>query len=437
MKRLVPQNRAGTWYLIRRVPKAYQHLDKRTFVKLTTGIRVENDPKGGRAALVVAELNLRLEQEWDDLAAGKDPNGARDYERARATAINFGLPYVTARQLAVDPAEIIRRLELLERSQMTESPKVVAAVLGGVAPPEFRLSGLLERYKGEQAASLVDMSPRQLEAWEANKKRALRVAIEVLGDKAARDLTRDDGVALRKAYQKRVIAREIAIRTANAEMSHFIKMLRVVEMEARLGIPVAAFEDLRIEGGKSNQRPPFDTDFIQNKLLAEGALDGLDPEARRILLVMVDTGMRPSEIVNLSRNTIHLNAPVPYVSIEAEGRRLKTDPSEREIPLVGCALAAMRLQPDGFPTYFDQSDILSNVVNAYLKVNGLRPTPKHTLYGLRHSFEDRLTPLDPPDKIIGRFMGHKQYREKYGTGPTLEHLHSWISRIALVPPASI
>lgn len=42
--------------------------------------------------------------------------------------------------------------------------------------------------------------------------------------------------------------------------------------------------------------------------------------------------------------------------------------------------------------------------------------------------------LDPPDKIIGRLMGHKGYREKYGDGPSLDHLQSWVSRIALLPP---
>jgi hypothetical protein len=47
------------------------------------------------------------------------------------------------------------------------------------------------------------------------------------------------------------------------------------------------------------------------------------------------------------------------VKIQADGRKLKTEDSEREIPLLGVALAAMKLQPKGFPRYRDKSASLS------------------------------------------------------------------------------
>ncbi|WP_366942749.1 hypothetical protein [uncultured Paracoccus sp.] len=50
----------------------------------------------------------------------------------------------------------------------------------------------------------------------------------------------------------------------------------------------------------AGQRPPFSSGWIQDKLLAQGALDGLNEEARAILLAMVNTGGRPSEIANLT-----------------------------------------------------------------------------------------------------------------------------------------
>jgi hypothetical protein len=54
-------------------------------------------------------------------------------------------------------------------------------------------------------------------------------------------------------------------------------------------------------------------------------------------------------VVNLTPQAIRLDAEVPHLKIMAEGRRLKTDDSAREIPLVGVALAAMKLRPEGLP----------------------------------------------------------------------------------------
>ncbi len=84
------------------------------------------------------------------------------------------------------------------------------------------------------------------------------------------------------------------------------------------------------------------------------------------------------------------NAKIPYVSALPDGRRLKTDESLREIPLVGAALAALKANPEGFPRYRDNSSTFSATANKFLLENGLRPTEEHTVYSLRHSFKDRL-----------------------------------------------
>ena len=57
---------------------------------------------------------------------------------------------------------------------------------------------------------------------------------------------------------------------------------------------------------------------------------------------MLETGARPSEIINLSKVRIVLDAEIPCIRIQAEGRLLKTDHSERDIPLVGLALEAIK-----------------------------------------------------------------------------------------------
>jgi integrase len=146
-------------------------------------------------------------------------------------------------------------------------------------------------------------------------------------------------------------------------------------------------------------------------------LDGLNEDARYVLYIVADTGLRPSEVVNLQENAIVLSTPILYVSILPDGRRLKTSDSRREIPLVGAALAAMKKRPSGFPRYRDKSSNLSATLNKYLWENGLRPTKDHTVYSLRHSFKDRLIAVEAPDSLIDSLMGHKTYKPKYGKGP--------------------
>lgn len=437
MRQPKPHKRAGYWYLVRRVPKAYSHLDKRSLICLSTGIPIVDDPRGTHAARVVAELNATLEQGWRDLEAGNDPGQPHSYERARRLATQFGLPYVPAAELADSQFnEIMRRLDALERVGSPNDPKIVEAALGGVEPPELMLSGLMDEFEDIQRASILDMSPSQKRRWRLNKERNIQTLISVVGNKRVRDLTRADALALRDYWQKRIVAGEVQIGHANKEMGGVRKVLRVVEDARQLGIP-DVFGKLRIEGGKEKQRAAYDPDFIQNVILAEGALADINEEARRVIYVCADSGLRPVEVVNLTPDCIHLNAEVPYVEIKPVGRRLKTDQSERKIPLVGCALAAMKLQPKGFPRYFDKSDTLSAHVNKAMELRGMRPTSEHTLYSLRHTFEDRLTALDPPDKIIATLMGHKHARPKYGDGPSLKHLQSWLNRIAFRPPGSM
>ncbi|MEI9899020.1 MAG: hypothetical protein WDN31_01590 [Hyphomicrobium sp.] len=53
--------------------------------------------------------------------------------------------------------------------------------------------------------------------------------------------------------------------------------------------------------------------FIQQKLLADGAFEGVNPQARGVLCLMVETGIRPSEACGLAEEDIRLDCSVPHV----------------------------------------------------------------------------------------------------------------------------
>src|SRR5262249_15735958 len=150
------------------------------------------------------------------------------------------------------------------------------------------------------------------------------------------------------------------------------RMLKDIRIRRRYKYP-DIFKDLRLRGETEKSRIPFESDFIQSHFLG-GALQGLNDDARYVIYVMIETGLRPSEIVNLREHTIHLDAPIPFVEVRPDGRKLKTEDSRREIPLVGIALEAMRRRPQGFPRYRDKSSYMSGTQNKYLTENGLRPT---------------------------------------------------------------
>jgi integrase len=209
-------------------------------------------------------------------------------------------------------------------------------------------------------------------------------------------------------------------------------MLRAVSKRHQMRLePV--FAGTRLENGKDGSRPPFPAPFIVNVILAPGALDAMNPEERAIVHVMVNTGARPSEIANLRRPHVFLDAEIPFIRILPDGRELKSRQSERDMPLVGIALEAMWAFPDGFPRYADNSDSLSAAVNKFFADHGMKPTEKHTLYSLRHGFKDRLRDAEAPDELTDEMMGHASGKPKYGDGHGLRVKLRYVNEIALAP----
>jgi integrase len=433
MKLITPIKRHGMWYLRCRVPERYTAFDPRNIIRVSTHIRVADDPLAIRAAPIATQLYRDLEEEWRAKASGQTPNARQRYDDAVLNARGLGLTYLpTPELLTKSVEEVVRRVEKLIERRYGDAPAAVSAALGGEDRPVIMVSQLFTEYEALQTAALAQMSPDQVRKWGNQRKRAVENLKDALGDGAIPlvELTKAHGKKFRQYWQDRIVDEELDIGTANKSIGNISKMLRVVSNANGLEVP-AILSGLRIEGGITGKRPPFEISFIQERILAPGAMDELNEEARRVVYVMVESGLRPSEIVNLTESTIHLGHNVPHVEIIPEGRVLKTRESWRKMPLVGVALEAMRLQPKGFPRYFDAGSSLSALVNQYFENHGLKPTEKHTLYSLRHSFEDRLDSLKVmPDKIQAYLMGHKYSRPKYGGEPPLENLQEWLNKIA-------
>lgn len=77
----------------------------------------------------------------------------------------------------------------------------------------------------------------------------------------------------------------------------------------------------------SDPRPPFPISWIEQKFLTAGPLAGLNAEARGVLLAMIETGCRASEICNLTPNAIVLDAEVPHISVRSRRANDRKNPA--------------------------------------------------------------------------------------------------------------
>jgi integrase len=429
--------RNGTWHFVRRVPIEFATFDRRGVIKHSTRVKIATDRAGRRAARVADKFNEQLEMFWKGLSDGKPREHLNSYEAARSRARALGFDYFENEQLVQQPAEArLERLEALVTKGLANNAGARAALLGTEKRPALKLSKVFVEYEDMTRGEVKDLSPDQLRIWRNGRTRAVERFVEVVGDKPVTEITFDDGIDYCEWWRDRVNEDELEAKTANKDIGQLSRMLKEISIRRRLNLP-DIFKGLRLKGEREQQRVPYETEFVQTKLFAKGALDGLNEDARLVLYIVADTGLRPSEVVNLQENAIVLKTPIPYVSVLPDGRRLKTADSRREIPLVGAALAAMRKRPEGFPRYRDKSSNLSATLNKYLWENGLRPTKDHTVYSLRHSFKDRLIAIEAPDSLIDSLMGHKTYKPKYGKGPSLELKLKYLQQIAFKAPASL
>lgn len=422
--------RNGYWQYHRRVPKAFAGLGgKSKFIVITTKIPVAEDRSGSKAARVAARLNEQQEAHWRSLASGTP--GKQRWRDAVTIARSMGVDYLTPDEAARrDIGELLARIETLNIGDRKTDVAVVDAVLGAVEKPKVMLSELFTEYEKTQQTPLSKMSPDQRRKWTSAKKRAIEILIEQRGNKALQDLTRADAVAYADFWEGRTIAEGISPNSANKNISHIGGMIKAVNKRLALGLD-SVFSGTRIDGGRGGSRAPFTVDHIRKVILAPDALDGLNDEARDVIYVAMETGCRPSEIVNLSKGRIKLGAEIPYIRVEAEGRLLKTEHSERDIPLVGMALEAMKRHPAGFPRYHDRGSTLSATLMKHMKARKLLPTDRHSVYSLRHAFKDRLKAAECPEEMVDELMGHATGKPKYGDGYGLQLKAKYLQAIAL------
>ena len=430
--------RQGTYYYWRRVPKQVAHIDERApVIRLSLKTDDLAQARAQRNILECADRALWGAMISDGSATGQ---ALAAYQMARTRAEALGFTYRPASEIAGLPLdEILRRISSIDDLRAPVATET--AVLGGVERPNVKVTGAFEIYCNEiAAAEIAGKSEEQKESWKKVKRYAIEAFVKVVGeDLFMVDITRDHAKKFHAHW-----AKLIAPTNGGKKMSASLGKRRMGDMSilykryfAHIGDDqrVNPFEGLTFSQKFKKRRVPFPIEFVRDTILAPGTLAGLNEEARHIVFAAIETGARPIELRYLRADKIMLECEVPHIIVEPsfdadEPYEVKTVSSVRRIPLVGVALEAMKLHPDGFARYReDGGNSLSAAVNKFLRENKLQPTGKETLYSFRHTFEDRMKEGGIDSELRKILMGHTIDREMYGSGGSLKLYRDELTKI--------
>jgi integrase len=436
--------RNGILYYWRRVPQALSEIDTRAPI-VRQSLRTDDLAKARAQRDILEKADNQL---WAAmLREGKGSAQAMEtYKAAKLLSEALGFSYRPADELARRPVEeIVQRVTAIMGNG---TPAIVSkAVMGGEQVPKVRVSEAFEIYCDEIVADqIAGKSPAQRKQWEKVKRRAINSFIAVVENKAMMDITRDDARAFHKHWLDKVAPKGGGQRKSASMGNRMVGNMRVLydAYFAHLGEldRQNPFNRLSFAEKFKKSRPPFPLDWVKAKVLRPGALAAMNDEARAIVLTLIETGARPSEICNLTQPFIKLDGPVPHILIEPrldpdDPREIKTMTSVRAVPLIGMAFAAMEKFPKGFPRYKDKEAGMSSALNKFFRENELFPTPNHKIYSFRHTFEDRLKEAGVDDELRRLLMGHAIDRPKYGSGGSLEWRRMELRKIELAFDPSI
>jgi len=170
--------------------------------------------------------------------------------------------------------------------------------------------------------------------------------------------------------------------------------------------------DIPLKGEDKKERKDFTSEQIAK---IRRAIEGTDNPREQLIGLLIDTGMRVSEVVGLASEDVKLDCSYPHINLNKNTfRRLKTKNSIRYIPLVGASLeVAKSLDYSNewlFPSYLDSENnefkgtSASGAINKRIRrILGSHDVP--TAHSFRHTIATRLRsvacPRDYREEICG------------------------------------
>ncbi|HIF58985.1 MAG TPA: integrase [Rhodospirillales bacterium] len=317
-------SRNGIYYFCRRIPEDLKSYYKQE--KITLSLRTRN-PKSAR--IKSASLASQLEEDWLTLRWRSKDAPLRRFLRNQTSE---------ARIESCAPL-------------LSEAREIYLKVKGQDRPHTF--------------SSAVERATNNL--------------INLIGDKPIDTYSRSEANLLRDSFFERGLSRGSVDRmfsTIRAVINFTAKEIDLPAINSFSGIYLG-------EEGRSPviKRLPIPLGNIRS---IQKIFRTMDDEARWLISIISDTGMRLSEAIGLHKDDVQLEGRFPHITLKTHPwRRLKTRGSERTIPLVGVSLWATRRACEKsknsflFPRYCSEEKNKANSASAALN-KWLRPkVPNH------------------------------------------------------------
>jgi integrase len=397
--------RGRRWHYVRRLPVDLIHLFPSN--KIQRSLKT-SDPAIARLRRDAHERadeahwkELRLEGHSTDTAK-------RRYDTAVLRANALGYDYLTTEEL-IRPGSLPELLERVEHLSVGNPTKnEIDAVLGRVDKPAVTLEDAFKVVCDEiEAEKLARKDEEGKKDWKKQRNSTIALFNELYGSPTLDQIDRSMARKFYNYWRERVTGTaatgpQITGNHANRQIGNIRKLLE--QYHKHLGIDY------------ENPFDTFSTDELADIFLRPGQLATLHKEVRLCACMMIETGARIAEILTLEPEDINTAHEIPHITIyERDGRSVKTDNSNRIIPLVGISLeAAKKVKAlGGFPHYRLKRKSFSSNGNKYFRTNGLFKG-KQSIYSIRHTFEDRMKEAGVSDEMRRYLMGHEIDREIYG-----------------------
>jgi len=254
-------------------------------------------------------------------------------------------------------------------------------------------------------------------------ERNIQSVVDVLGDRPLDEYSSSDAANFRDYLMKKGL-------TTNSVKRNFATIRSVINLsiqEHGLDCKNAFSKVFLPDLDDAKKRKPIP---IENIRQIQQDCREADDEARWLVALISDTGMRLSEAAGLHIDDIKLDCEIPYIDLKPHAwRGLKTRGSKRQIPLVGASLwAAKRVKetntasPFAFPKYTSAKGTNANSASAAIN-KWLKPRVPEgcVVHSFRHSLRDRLRAVQCPSDLIDQIGGWATagVGQGYGEGHTL------------------
>jgi integrase len=417
LSRLVKRVKSGTWYYVRRVPQEYQAFDPRTIIQKSTDVRISDDPRGVKARRVANGIDSALEVYWKSLAIEGPAKALAEYQAACHAAVKLGVSPPLQDKSERTIAELLERIEMLQRGRIAEDTNNVAALLDDAPSPKLTFRQCAEQYIESHKAGWSNA--KHAAQWSTSLE---QFAYPVIGTMSVAQLSGHTGTHKIKSILDPIWRTKTA--TAHRVRGRIEKVLdwakaqgfREGENPARWTGHLDAIYPTKekIAPTKHHVAMPFrDIPGFMGKLREQTGIGA------RALEFTILTASRASEVLEAKRSEIDREGRIWVIPKERMKMR-----REHRVPLSASALKIIDTLPQDseflFPGRKEGKPLDHKTLQRVLNTLGVKVTP----HGFRSTFRDfGAEEGDYPNELLELALAHavgNKVEAAYRRGSQLE-----------------